>query len=493
MSRTGDEPAQVAEEPMADRAGVLQTLRILLLEDDSTDAQLIEDQLQRGGILFASTRVCTREGFIRALDERALDLILADYKLPAFDGIAALAIAREKCPEVPFILVSGEISEEMALEAVHGGATDYVFKDGLLRLVPSVHRAMHEVEERAQRCRAQEALRASEQRYRLLVEHSHDAIFQLDREGRVIFANPAARTLFGYAPEEFVADPSLFERIIQPWSGTRYQDVRDEFRKQGMLTEGSQEWAWAHRDGTTIFTENTFTNLVGDEGRVLGYQLIARDVTGQKRVEYELRHSYEKLRRLFGQTVRSLAQAVEKRDPFTGGHQHRVAQLAQRIAQDMALPPDQVEGILLTGLLHDIGKINIPAEILTKPGRLSDVELMIIRTHPQVGYDILKSVEFPWPVAPTVLQHHERLDGSGYPAGLTGDQILLEAKILGVADVVEGMASHRPYRPAHGVDRALLELLKHRGVRFETAVVDACLAIFAHGGFEFEPESHTAT
>jgi PAS domain S-box-containing protein/putative nucleotidyltransferase with HDIG domain len=461
-------------------------LRILLLEDVKMEADLVREELRRAEFRFTDKRVVHPENFVKALQEWQPDLILADYKLPGeFDGITALALAQDIAPDVPFILVSGQISEEMALEAVNGGATDYVFKNNLVRLVPSVHRALLEVREREQRRQAEEALKASELRHRLLVEHSHDAILQLDHQGHVVFANPATERIFGYSPEEFQANPRLVEKMLQSRSRHDYEEVRDEFEEQGTLTEGTLEWVWVRKDGQRVFTESVFTNLIDDQGKSIGFQLILRDISAQRRAAGELRQSFQKLRRTFGQTVQGLAHAVEKRDPYTGGHQERVAQLALAIAQAMDLPEDQSEGIFFTSLLHDIGKINIPSEILTKPGKLTEVEMMIIRTHPQVGYEILKDIDFPWPVADAVLQHHERINGSGYPAGLFGHDMLLEAKILAVADVTESMASHRPYRPAHGLEKALVELTCQRDVLFNPAVVDACLAVFDSGQFEF--------
>ena len=183
----------------------------------------------------------------------------------------------------------------------------------------------------------------------------------------------------------------------------------------------------------------------------------------------------EALKRTLNQTVDALARAVEMRDPYTAGHQRRVAEISFDIARELGLSEDLQEGIRVIGFLHDIGKIIIPAEILTKPSRLSDYEFVFIKEHPGAGYDILKEIEFPWPVAMGVLQHHERLNGSGYPLGLHGDQIILEAKILAVADVAESMASHRPYRPALGIEAALEELVGHRGVLYDPDVVDALL------------------
>jgi len=181
---------------------------------------------------------------------------------------------------------------------------------------------------------------------------------------------------------------------------------------------------------------------------------------------------------------------VEMRDPYTSGHQQRVASIAKAIAKEMGMPKEQIEGILMAGLIHDLGKIAIPAEILAKPGPITETEFELIKSHPDVGYEILKNIEFPWPIAHIVLQHHERIDGSGYPSGLSGNQILMEAKILGVADVVEAMASHRPYRPALGIDVALQEISKNSGLLYDPDVADACLTIFRQKGFKLSQISN---
>lgn len=181
------------------------------------------------------------------------------------------------------------------------------------------------------------------------------------------------------------------------------------------------------------------------------------------------------------QLMQAMSLALEKRDPYTAGHQNRVAALARAIAEWMQFDPERLEGISLGATLHDIGKISVPAEILTRPGKLSAEEMNLIRLHPQTGYDIIKDVSFPWPIAEMVLQHQERFDGSGYPAGLQGEQIILEARIIAVADVVEAMASHRPYREALGVDVALEEIEREKEQLYDPQVVDACLALFRSG------------
>ncbi len=213
--------------------------------------------------------------------------------------------------------------------------------------------------------------------------------------------------------------------------------------------------------------------------------LMGEGITRLK-IEEELKETNQKLQKAIKNTIQAMALILEKRDPYTAGHQERVAELACAIAEEISLPKDKIEGLYMAGIIHDIGKINVPTEILSKPGRLSEIELSLIQTHPQVGSDILKEMELPGGVSAIVLQHHERMDGSGYPSGLSGDNILLEARILAVADVVEAMASHRPYRPALGIDKALEEISQNKDILYDPKVVDVCLRLFREKGFKFE-------
>jgi putative nucleotidyltransferase with HDIG domain len=208
----------------------------------------------------------------------------------------------------------------------------------------------------------------------------------------------------------------------------------------------------------------------------------SKDLSSQKD---KISNTLKTLRVIMGGFINSMSLLVEARDPYTAGHQVRVANLARTIATEMGLPKDQIEGIRVSGVLHDLGKLYIPSQILNKPGKLMDVEFSLIKIHPQIGYNILKSVSFPWPVADIILQHHERIDGSGYPTGLKADEILIEAQIICVADVVEAMASHRPYRPALGIDAALEEIKKNRGKLYNPEIVDCCIRIFKENGFKF--------
>ena len=214
-----------------------------------------------------------------------------------------------------------------------------------------------------------------------------------------------------------------------------------------------------------------------------------RDLSDRERAAQELERSLAQLRSAMEGVVQVLASTVESRDPYTAGHQRRTAELAGAIARHMQLPRERVEAVTMAAAIHDIGKISVPAEILSRPGKISELEMSLIRTHSRTGYEVLATVDFPWPIADIVLQHHERLDGSGYPEGLTGDEIPLEARILAVADVVEAMASHRPYRPARGIEAALAEIAAGKGVLYDPGVAEACLSLVLDRGFTFtDPE-----
>ena len=213
---------------------------------------------------------------------------------------------------------------------------------------------------------------------------------------------------------------------------------------------------------------------------------LKQEIAERNLAEEKLQQSYAKLQKNLDEIVHAMSLTAEKRDPYTAGHQKRTTELAMALAGEMGLCEHQIKGVQMAGLIHDMGKISIPAEILSKPGKLNEVEIQLVRRHPQAAFEILKEIDFPWPVDLIVLQHHEKMDCSGYPQGLAGEEILLEARILCVADVVESIESHRPYRPGLGIDKALEEISKNRGILFDQDVVDACLRLFNEKGFQYQ-------
>ncbi len=223
--------------------------------------------------------------------------------------------------------------------------------------------------------------------------------------------------------------------------------------------------------------------LINISSALCRQQLEAKNRVRQEDLEQLVNTRTTELQEGFHGIIQAISQVLESRDPYTAGHQQRVSELALALSHELDCPPEQRTGLYYAGMIHDLGKIAVPAEILSKPTRLSEIEFGLIKNHSQAGYDMLKNIQFPWPIADVVLQHHERIDGSGYPQGLQGDTILLEARILAVADVVEAMSSHRPYRPGLGIEAALEQIEQGRGKLYDPDVVDACLWLFREKGF----------
>ncbi len=336
--------------------------------------------------------------------------------------------------------------------------------------------------ELAERERAEEALRESEERYRSLFKDSRDAVYITSCDGSLVDVNESFLSLFSIDRED-LAHLNMDDLYAQP---SARAELEAEIEEKGSVRD--YEVKLARLDGTLIDALTSSTLWRDTDGSILGYRGIIRDITDRKRAQEELQRSYLTLRSTLTGTVNALAALAEARDPYTAGHQKRVANLACAMAREIGLSETQIQGIYMAGLVHDIGKIHIPAEILSKPTELTDIERQMIRTHPQTAYDILSTVEFHWPVASAVLQHHERMDGSGYPQGLAKGEILLEARILAVADVVEAMASDRPYRPAHGMEEALAEVEEQAGTLYDWQAVETCLRLFREKGFDLQTD-----
>src|SRR5664280_2372474 len=299
-----------------------------------------------------------------------------------------------------------------------------------------------------------------------------------------ITVNQAFANILGYeSPEEVLATIADIPHqvYVHPEDRTKILQI---IEKEGSVK--GYEAEFYKKDGSKTWVSINMRAIRDEGGHLLYYQGIDQDIMEKKNMETERQQNIARLRKSLQATINAMASTVETRDPYTAGHQLRVADLARSIAAEMHLNKDQIDSIRMASSIHDIGKIALPAEILSKPTKLTALEFSLIKTHSQSGYDILKDIDFPWPVARIVLEHHERMNGSGYPNGLTGDNLLMESRILSVADVVESMGSHRPYRPSLGIEAALEEIEKNRGTLYDNTVTDACLRLFREKGYQLQ-------
>jgi len=616
-------------------------MKILIVDDNKDNIRLLEIMLKG-----SSYNVVSATDGIEALEKlRAdgFDIIVSDILMPGMDGFQLCRECKEneELKHIPFVFYTAAYTDEKDeafalslggdrfvrkpmepdefMEIIQGVVRDAergkitnkkplleeekeVFKLYSERLVTKLERKILTLaEEITKRKRAEEALRESEKKYRLLAENVTDVIFVQDMNFNMTYVSPSVTPLSGYSVEE-----ALNQKMKDFMTPDSFAKAMGSFQKSAALAKTKKdieippmEYEYIRKDGSTFWGEIRVTFLRDLEGRAVSVQGVLRDISERKRAEEEMRvkdnaiassingiaivdlegnltyanHSFlemwgyhdekdvvgrnvvefwqaeedaakvmkvatkrggwigellakrkdgsafdvhaaasvvrdpggkrvyrlasfvditerkraeEALRTTLNGTIQAIGRTTETRDPYTAAHQRRVTQLACAIAKEMNLPQDQIDGIRVAGLMHDIGKMSIPAEILAKPSKLSEIEFDLIKAHPQVAYDILKSIDFPWPVAGIILQHHERLDGSGYPKGVKDGDILLEARILGIADVVEAMSSHRPYRPALGIDKALKEIEKNKGTLYDPTATAACLRLFSEGRFEFD-------
>ena len=333
---------------------------------------------------------------------------------------------------------------------------------------------------RVAREQAERNLALTEARYEELYEYAPNAYLSISvDDGRLTQFNPALPEMLGLERGDLEARP-LLELFVEGEEGRdRASELLAEVRRGKAVRD--QELQMRHANGSPVWVSLSVLPVTDGDDKIAECRASLIDISARKHAEGDRQRFAEQLQRSLLQTIRAIALTIEKRDPYTAGHQERVADLAVAIGGRMGLDKDRLEGIRLGAMIHDIGKVSVPSEILNRPGRLEPELFNIIKAHPSTGYEIISGIEFPWPLAEMVVQHHERLDGSGYPAGLKGEQILLESRILAVADVVEAMASHRPYRAALGPEAALAEIQRGKGEQYDTEVVDACQTLFDEG------------
>jgi phosphate/phosphite/phosphonate ABC transporter binding protein len=404
------------------------------------------------------------------------DLSVAEEQLTAWCGIA-LESGFSSAIALP-LASQGEVFGVLSIFAGEVDAFDKSEIALLREMAGDLSFGIHTLRNQMEHARAERELHRSEERYQELYENAPSAYLSVSAyDGSLMQFNHALCEMLGYN-RETMATKSIFELYADTADGK--EKVKTIFAK---LRDGSgvrdEELQMLHSSGETVWVSLTVEPVFDADGRIAETRSMMIDISDRKYAEEERSHFAEQLQRSLLQTIRAIALTIEKRDPYTAGHQERVADLAVKIGQEMGLDADDLEGIKLGALIHDIGKISIPAEILSRPGVLGPEMFNIIKTHPRSGYEIIGGIDFPWPLAEVVLQHHERMDGSGYPNGLKGDEILFEARIMAVADVVEAMASHRPYRAGLGLKQALEEIERGKGSLYDTQVVDACLKVFS--------------
>ena len=333
-----------------------------------------------------------------------------------------------------------------------------------------------------ERKQADEAILRSKMLLQSVIDSTPDWMYVKDLQHKFLLVNRSFTEAQHLMPQDIIgkADTDLFSEEMclgNPDKGIRGYHQDDEQAFKGQIVHNPRNFiSWV--DGSLHIYDTYKIPLADQAGKIYAALVYSRDMTEQRKAEDEREASITKLQKTLHDVINTMAKIVEMRDPYTAGHQERVAGLASAIASEMKLDGARVEHIKMAASIHDVGKMNVPSDILSKPGKLSDIECALIKTHAQGSYDILKDLEFSQPIALMVLQHHERLNGSGYPNGLKGNEMLLEAKILAVADVVEAMYSHRPYRPALGIDKALNEISQQRGILYDPDVVDICIKLF---------------
>lgn len=473
--------------PLRGESGEIAGLRVIGC--DVTELKLTQKEL--------ATKTSLLEIAIDAMVTHTIDGVFSylNENICAMLGYTREELLRINVKDL-FVPEDAEVLRSRSIEAQEKGETNFnaalLHKDGSVIPV-EIHARIAEiggtryylsvVKDITQQLKSQQILEESEKRYRRLVDNAPDIIFRYRLKPKYEFEyiNPSVEKILGYAPEDLIEHPELFKEIIYP------EDYHIFEEKVGGNTPCDHSLAlrWRHKDGGIIWLELICVPVYDHNGELVAIEGITRNITDRKKYEDELQEALDDISATLEGTIDALARMSELRDPYTAGHQRKVTQLALAIADELGLSSEHKQALRVAGLLHDIGKVYVPSEILSKSGELSPLELNLVKAHVQAGYEIIKSIRFPWPICSIVQQHHERLDGSGYPQGLSGEQITLEARILAVADVVEAMMSHRPYRAALGIDQALEEIIRNKGMLYDEKVVDACVTLFTQKGFKF--------
>jgi putative nucleotidyltransferase with HDIG domain/PAS domain S-box-containing protein len=437
--------------------------KILIVEDDSTISILISKFIAEFGYESAG-QVSTYEGAIQSAFDANPDLILMDIQLDStFDGVDAALKIKEKS-DVPVVFITSSTDSATIERVAKINSYGYIIKPidkNELKVTIQMAFLRHKMDNQ---------IDENNQKFSTILDCMTDSVFVTDYNGYLTYANSMAKSIL------CKNDSEILDRLLL-----------DVVAIEKGLYEKIEDCSYIiSASGEKIPIDYSASPIKDAKGNTSGAVLVLRDISERIQSEIKLKESLQSMRKTMGGVIQAMTLTVESRDPYTAGHQKRVSSLARIIAQEMHLSVNIIESIRMAGIIHDLGKISIPAEILSKPGKLTDIEFSLMKTHSQTGYDILKTIEFPWPVADIIYQHHEKLDGSGYPRGLKGGEILLESRILCVADVVEAISSHRPYRPSLGISIAVEEITKNRGIMYDKDVVDICIEIVTRKGFNMD-------
>jgi PAS domain S-box-containing protein len=436
-----------------------------LLSHYANDAIFLVDD--EGRIAKANQRAFERYGYP---EETLIGMPVAELRVPA---------ERERLPSVLELTQSGGSAVYETVHQTREGrafpveTSSRMVEVGGRRMVQGIVRDISERERTAQ------SLRESEERFRAMIEQSISGTCIIGADARFIYANPRLAAILGYATEQELVGKPVLDFVVP-------ENRELVAHNLGRRIAGEAHTARYHFDVVRRDGSRITLGAHGTAGSYGGGPVViatVQDVTELLRAEEEIKGYVKKLEHAMRGTLEVVSRMVELRDPYTQGHERRVAEICAAIGTELGLAAERIEGLRVAGSVHDVGKIAVPAEILSKPSRLTPAEYELVKQHAQLGYEVLKEVQFPWPVAEVAWQHHERMDGSGYPRGQKGEAILLEARILAVADTLEAMSSHRPYRPGLGIDRALGEIEGGRGRLYDPQVVDACLRLYREKGF----------
>ncbi len=479
--------------------------RIMVVDDEPDVISPLCEMLTDEG--YETAGFCKGSEAIETLTKQEFDLLITDLIMPDMDGIDVLRAGLEIDPNLVGIIMTGHATVQTAIEAMKAGAIDYILKPFKMEnLLPVLSRAMQIRSLRAENLQLRETLAIHELGKAIAFSSDLNSIMNMVADAALLQCKadevsimlPTAdgKNLYiaaasGSERAENIGIHIPIEQGIAGWVARNHEPVvlqgevndprmapikpRSEIHtavSMPMMSSGKIVGV------LNVNITKNYRHFTMGQLKALGILVsIVSPILEKTQLYIQLIKSVE-------DTVRAMAMIVEKRDMYTAGHQERVANLAVNIANDMKLSEKQVNGLRLAGIIHDIGKLNVPSEILTKPTALNRIELELVKMHAEAGYNILETIDFPYPVAQIVYQHHERMNGSGYPRALKGNEILIESRILAVADVVEAISSHRPYRPAQGIDKALKEISDNKCILYDPTVAEACLRLFNEKGFK---------